>query len=297
MIREKAVFFRAPDLDELEMLRATYVRHTFSRHTHPGYVIGMIERGVEVFHYRGRLHHACAGDVVVINPDMVHTGHAGHRLGWTYRMFYPSIEIMLRVADQIAGRPAGMPYFTQAVIKDPDMAARLWQLHFALERTPSALERQTRFHEVMGLLVLRHAGNPPSVKRIGSERDAVRQAIDFIEATLSENISLEMLSARVGLSPFHLSRVFRRQTGLPPHAYRKQQRIQLVKRLLAQGVPIAEAAVQAGFSDQSHLTRHFKQIVGVTPGRYTAVKSFGPPFYPVGSTPRDRLSKVNGESL
>ena len=89
-----------------------------------------------------------------------------------------------------------------------------------------------------------------------------------VHDNLAENTSLEELRVHVGLSPFYFSRIFRQYTGLPPHAYRKQQRVQLAKQLLRNDVPIAQVAAESGFSDQSHLTRHFKQIVGVTPGQY-----------------------------
>jgi AraC-like DNA-binding protein len=64
------------------------------------------------------------------------------------------------------------------------------------------------------------------------------------------------------------SRMFARHMGLPPHAYRKQKRIRKAKQMLIDRVPISRVAVETGFADQSHLTRHFKQVVGVTPGQY-----------------------------
>ena len=267
-MKEQATFWRAADLGDLELLKATYISHTFTRHTHPGYVIGMIERGVEVFYYRGEVHAAMPGDVVVINPDEVHTGHSGDELGWTYRMFYPSIDILRQVALGIDDSAAGTPYFKQAVIKDRSLAVEIQKLHELLEASQCALERQTAFYSVMGRLLVRHAGHAPTVKRIGSEQHAVKKAVAHVHDTLAENISLDELSAHVGLSPFYFSRIFRQITGLPPHAYRKQQRVQMAKQLLRVGTPIAQVAAESGFSDQSHLTRNFKQIVGITPGQY-----------------------------
>ena len=72
----------------------------------------------------------------------------------------------------------------------------------------------------------------------------------------------------INFSPFHLVRVFRAATGLPPHAYLTQVRLQHAKRLLAAGALIAWVAADTGFTDQSHLARHFKQVTGVTPGQY-----------------------------
>lgn len=267
-IKETATFWHAPDLGDLELLKATYISHTFSRHTHPGYVIGMIERGVEVFYYRGETHFATPGDVVIINPDMVHTGHSGDEHGWTYRMFYPSIEVIKNVSEHMADAPVDTPYFKEAVIKNKPLAGKIRRLHHLLENSQCSLERQSQFYEVMTELILTYACNAPSLKKTRPERKAVRQVIDIINENLAENISLEALSAKVGLSPFYFSRVFQKQTGLPPHAFRKLQRIQSAKRLLRDQVPIAQVAVQTGFSDQSHLTRHFKQVVGVTPGQY-----------------------------
>jgi AraC-like DNA-binding protein len=81
-------------------------------------------------------------------------------------------------------------------------------------------------------------------------------------------VTLRALARFAGLSAFHLCRVFREAVGMPPHAYQTQIRVRRAKSLLAAGVPIARAAAEAGFYDQSHLTRHFKRIVGLTPGRY-----------------------------
>jgi AraC-like DNA-binding protein len=270
-MKESATFWHASDIGGLELLKATYVSHTFARHTHEGYVIGVIERGVEVYDYRGATHFAMPGDIVVINPDMVHTGHAGVEAGWTYRMFYPSVGLIKGLAENISQRSADAPYFNATVIKDPGLAQDIRALHHVLEQSSLRMERQSCFYEVMGRLLLKHAGNPPVVKPAGQEGRAVNKAVGYIHATLGENISLEQLSAHVGLSPFYFSRVFSKHMGLPPHAYRKQQRIHAAKQLLLGGMPIAEVAAETGFADQSHLTRHFKQIVGVPPGQYAGL--------------------------
>ncbi len=268
MMKESATFWHAPDIGDLELLKATYISHTFSRHTHQGYVVGMIERGVEVFYYRGETHAALPGDVVVINPDEVHTGHSGDKHGWTYRMLYPTVQTLKMVADAMADRPVDMPWFPRAVIKDRRLSLKIQQLHRLLEQSTSRLERQVNYYDVMGELIRTQAGNAPTVKKQGFERLAVKKARQLIDDTLAENISLESMSDHVGLSPFYFTRIFRQHTGLPPHAYRKQQRIQMAKQLLRTQMPISQVAAETGFSDQSHLTRQFKQIVGVTPGQY-----------------------------
>lgn len=96
----------------------------------------------------------------------------------------------------------------------------------------------------------------------------MRLARSFINEHFAGSISLEELGRLTNLSPFHLHRAFRRQTGMPPHAYQIQVQVNGAKQLLLRGWPLAEVALATGFADQSHLTRHFRRLVGMTPGRY-----------------------------
>ena len=178
------------------------------------------------------------------------------------------------MAFSMSERTGPAPYFKDAVIRDRRLASRMLGLHHLLERSGSRLARETLFFEVMGELVAKYATPAPQPRPLRCERKAVNQAVAYIQDNLTENISLKELSRHVGLSPFYLSRIFQQQVGLPPHAYQKQQRIYLAKQLLRCNTPIATAAAQAGFADQSHLTRHFKQILGVTPGLIASPQRF-----------------------
>ncbi len=110
----------------------------------------------------------------------------------------------------------------------------------------------------------------PATRRIrvrAPDHPAVVRARAYLDASAGP-VSLDVLAGAVRLSKSHLARLFRNQVGLPPHAYSVRLRIAKACRLLADGVPIAEAAQAAGFADQSHLTRHFKGRLGLTPGAY-----------------------------
>jgi len=108
---------------------------------------------------------------------------------------------------------------------------------------------------------------PRRLRGEGREHPAVSRAVAYLEASAGP-VSLDALARVVQLSKSHLVRLFRTQIGLPPHAYLLRLRISRACRLLAGGMPIAEAAHAAGFADQSHLTRHFKYYLGLTPGAY-----------------------------
>lgn len=102
----------------------------------------------------------------------------------------------------------------------------------------------------------------------GDGSTAVARARALLDARLTDAVTLEELSAHARLDKFHLTRAFRRQVGLPPHAYVTHRRVALAQTLLARGVPQADVALKVGFYDQSQLHRHFKRILGLTPGAY-----------------------------
>ncbi len=97
---------------------------------------------------------------------------------------------------------------------------------------------------------------------------AVARARALLDERLTETIALDELAAHARLDKFHLCRAFRDQVGLPPHAYVTHRRVSRAQELLARGIPQAEVAASVGLYDQSQLHRHFKRILGVTPGAF-----------------------------
>lgn len=91
-----------------------------------------------------------------------------------------------------------------------------------------------------------------------------------LENKSNENVRLDFLAAEVGLSKSHLVRTFKHCYGTSPHQYQVHCRVRLARRLLMQSKTLAAVALECGFADQSHFTRLFKRIVGVTPGEYRA---------------------------
>lgn len=269
-MREQTHYWHNPTLDNLELLHATYVTHRFAPHVHEGYAIGVIVRGVEAFAYRGTNHVASAGSIVLINPGEVHTGHAVTPIGWTYRMLYPDAEQLRRVAAQIRGKRVDYPFFSHAVIEDPDLARHLIAVHQQLEMGVDILTEESLWLGVLAKLITRHADakhtlTSPLPK---AGRETIRQALAYLHDHYATAISLDDLASLVYLSPYHFVRLFKAELGIPPHAYLIQLRVHRAKALLAQGLPIAAVAQHVGFTDQSHLSRHFKRIVGVPPGQY-----------------------------
>ncbi|MES1022000.1 AraC family transcriptional regulator [Gloeocapsa sp. BRSZ] len=266
--QEKIKFWREQvALSHLELLHARYITHSFSRHAHDTFAIGVIEQGAEAFSYQGEKHVAPTGSVVVINPGEVHTGSAASLdIGWTYRMLYPDVKLLQQATSD--AQQTSNPYFPIAVIQDCQLARWILQLHHTLENATSALEKDSCVLWTFAQLVTRYAGKRPIWSSVSQEPHAVQRVREYLEAQYAENISLDAIARVANLSPFYLIRTFRKCTGLPPYEYLTQIRIARAKILLAQGCAISQVANNTGFADQSHLTRHFKRVIGVTPGQY-----------------------------
>jgi AraC family transcriptional regulator len=101
-------------------------------------------------------------------------------------------------------------------------------------------------------------------------RAKLRAVVEYIEEHLDAGPSLAQLAAVARLSCYHFARQFKAATGLPPHQYVILRRVERAKQLMQAGsdLSLAEVAVEAGFSDQSQFSRHFKRLVGVTPGQF-----------------------------
>ena len=265
---ESAKIWRADDLGDIELLHARYRTYTFAKHMHEGAAFGIIEAGVETFYYQGAQHAAPAGHVIVFNPGEAHTGEAADTGGWRFRMFYLDAGLLKRAVQDMSEKAADIPFFPEPIIHDAQTVLMLRNLLISLEEGGSLLERESRFLWTLAQFAKLHADSPARERAAGDERGVVRLVRDYLEGHYRSNVSLEEIVALSGLSAYHLIRVFRQQVGLPPHAYLQQVRVNKARRLLRKGRSIIDVALMTGFTDQSHFTRHFKKMTGVTPGQY-----------------------------
>ena len=97
---------------------------------------------------------------------------------------------------------------------------------------------------------------------------ARRRVQDLIEAKLADPLHLADLAREAGQSEFHFARAFKTSLGITPHEYLNRRRIEKARQLIARGDSLAEVALACGFSNQSHLNRQFRRLVGMSPGRY-----------------------------
>ncbi|MFJ3586507.1 AraC family ligand binding domain-containing protein [Streptomyces sp. NPDC090127] len=270
---ERARYWRYEELPGVDLLHAHYVRKAFARHTHETFVFAAITDGVEAFHYRDRLVQAGPGQIALVNPDTPHTGHAGVPEGWTYRTIYPDAELIRSIAaDTIALR--GDVGFTDPVVDDPYAAQLVIGVHRAAEEG-NALAADSLLRLVTARMLRSHGGRtaPLAPRSAGARNAAHARAV--LEERMIDPPTLERLSADLGTSPFALLRAFRDAYGMPPHTWLTDARVRRARRLLDTGTAPAEAAAAVGFTDQSHLNRHFVRSVGVPPGAYQRSRRAG----------------------
>lgn len=267
---DEARFFRSPALPGAELLTARFFSHSFAPHWHEGFVIAVITAGAEGYRYRGARRVAEPWTLACINPGEIHTGERAADEGWAYRVFYPSAELLHGLARQLChGQPCSLPRLPHEVIRDAALARALARAHVLLEGGQDLLEAQTATLDALTTLLYRHAELTPSpIAAPDRGRGHVEAMRERLAENLSEQLTLFDLGAAVGLSPFHAARLFTREAGMPPHAWRNALRVNRSLDLLRTGARVAEAAQACGFSDQSHYTRHFRRMFGVAPGQW-----------------------------
>ena len=269
--KEIAKYWSPTGIDGIECLYGNYFTFAFAPHFHKGFMVGVIERGANVFACRGKEQTASCGDVILLNPEEVHTGRAlDKETGMAVRMLFINPDVLRYVRNVVRGGSARAPIFAKTVAHDKTASSALARLHHALESSESVLEQECLFLSVAAQLLMRHSDSSGSDQKIGNENAAVVRVCEYIVEHASENISLDDLAKVAYLSPFHLLRVFGKKTGLPPHAYQTQVRIHKAKGLLRHDSTIAQVALATGFFDQAHFSKQFKRYVGITPGQFLA---------------------------
>lgn len=199
------------------------------------------------------------------NPGEMHDGAPldGSARGW--RMIYLDPAL---VGNEVEGDFAGPVEIVHPVARDPLLARHFGALFGCLTAVrPDRLATEENLVRSLMCLLGRHG----MTRSLSSRRSpCVKKALHRLDSAPDARVTLAELAALAGVSRFQLLRGFAREVGITPHAYLVQRRVCVARKLLANGQTPAQAAIQAGFADQSHMTRAFVRHLGITPGRYRA---------------------------
>jgi AraC-like DNA-binding protein/mannose-6-phosphate isomerase-like protein (cupin superfamily) len=278
----------------VEVLKATYQSQIFTRHTHDTYTLGMVLGGAGTFWCRGTEHFAGKGDIVAIPPGEVHTGSVGSGVdALSYLAIYLPVGLAIRHSESAGLRGGKPPEFGAVLFRDAIVRRAFEALNKAVGTVDVSRHRNVRANaddlgtldeaaaeegvcvaiaELMRGHAERSAPNETLNPRrgIASESRVVGVIRAVIEDSYSkpDQTSLHALAKCAGVTPFRVIRAFREATGLSPHHYLIQVRVERARRFLAEGAIPSMTALMTGFTDQSHLTYHFKKYLGITPANY-----------------------------
>ena len=235
----------------------------FPRHLHDGYVLWLNSESGEHYQVRGESDVLEPGAVSLIEPGVVHSNRPCDTSRRHLRSFYFSETFLTETVGPKLG--TRLPGLRTSRLKDPALWRHLAGLHDGMLNGRDALRLEEGILGAFALLCERCG-----VASGRSDRGDIRmeRLVDYLHANLDRAVSLADLAALAQCSEHHVIRMFRRHTGLPPHAFLSQIRLERARRLLDSGVSIADAAARSGLCDQSHLTRMFRDRYGITPGRY-----------------------------
>lgn len=245
------------------------VMQAFPNHFHEHYVIGFIERGKRNLKVRGACHLTAAGDLLLFNPGENHACESQDGQPLDYRCINIEPAVMAKAAREIFGEAQQMQ-FLQPLVFHCELIEELRELHTMILRGERGVRKEEKFYFLLEQL-LRDYAEAAELESGEPLRAEIKAVCKFLTSHSTEQISLDQLGAVAGLSKYHLLRAFTRETGITPYSYLETIRIDRAKTLLKQGVTPAEAALSAGFSDQSHFTNAFKRFIGLTPGQYRRV--------------------------
>ena len=264
----RTYFVRLPHLANLELLHASNITHKYPPHIHEHLCVVLMRHGTESTTIRGTTHTSVAGSIFILNPEELHSSIS---VDAEYQVFkIPPFEFR-RIASDVQATP----YFSDFEIHDPLLFRSLLDLYSKLEESNSPLQQESEFVATIGMLIDRYAEKSFSGSgRDWNENHKVDFVREYLKAGYNENISLSHLTTLTDLDRFSLLRAFSNRVGVPPHEFQTQIRIAHARELIRNGCSISDAALRTGFFDQSHLSRHFKRIVGMTPGEYLSGCNF-----------------------
>ncbi len=240
----------------------------FPNHFHEYYVIGFVEDGERVLSCKNQEYTIQKGNVLLFNPGDNHACVQSDGGTLDYRGFNIPKEVMLDLVEEVTGKRA-LPGFSQNVIYDEEVTCYMRPLHELVMKGSREFGKEESLLLLVSLLIQKYG--QPFESCIPECPDEIEKACAFMEEHYNQRIYLAEIARCAGLSKSTLLRAFTKSKGVTPYSYLENIRIGKAKKLLEQGVSPIEAALQTGFSDQSHFTNYWSRFIGLPPGIYREI--------------------------
>jgi len=262
---KKAVY---DDKLKIEAYRFERNQQNFPNHFHEHYVIGFVEKGKRSLLCKNKEHSIEKGNIIIFNPGDNHTCSQNGSGTFDYCGINISQDIMLDLSEEVTGKRK-LPGFSENVIYNNEIIYYFRPLHKMIMKGTLDFEKEENLFFLISALIQNYG--QPFKSCMPKCRYEIEKACNFIKQHYNEKICLKQICQYVGLSKSTLLRAFTKSKGITPYRYLETIRINKAKELLEKGLQPIEAAMQTGFSDQSHFTNYFNSFIGITPGMYCEI--------------------------
>ena len=260
--RERLTFYRpatCPGVEIMDAIDSFEPWHVY----HEQFAVCAVRMAATNIKYRSKVEPVVDRSVSFFEPGEVHRNLKVHKRS-DFKVLFLRPEVFERAAGEMGART---PHFDLFPTSQEDLFQSVYSYCRSVEEHAEVLEQQSKLARCISHFMgcaERPARLPPNVDRAATVR-----ARNYLMERYNQAITLDELGMASGISKFHLVRAFATHMGLPPHAFQVHVRIERARSMLRRGLLPVEVAMIVGFADQSHLTRHFKRMWGITPAAYS----------------------------
>ncbi|MBN2429068.1 MAG: helix-turn-helix transcriptional regulator [Deltaproteobacteria bacterium] len=240
-------------------------RREFKPHMHQVFSIGAVDKGEVCYHLDTQSSRLCPGALALINPETLHSCNTTNNRTRSFYMLYLDVDWCLEVQKSL-WQIDSFIRVEEIRLDDAGLFIRYCETMKCLFSPETHLLEKEQMLVDLASSIFQAACTTRhhEAETIGD----VEQLKTILTQNLCENLTLKSLARQLNANPYTLLRRFKAATGITPHAYRTNCRIEQAKKYLQQGMDIATTALECGFFDQSHLHRHFRAMTTVTPQEY-----------------------------
>lgn len=233
----------------------------FIKHFHDTYTIGITHDGIFKSINQNKATNSYKYSTRIINPNEIHCGDSN---SWKYTNFYPTIEFMAKLYQEIYLKKH-IPIFEKHIIEDTNLYKLLLEFFISSFKKEDSLVVETNLINALSYLIKNYAQKEKNSLILFDDKTIIKNSLEYINDCIGEELSLDNLAKNSNLSKYHFLRIFKKSIGITPHQYIITQRVQKAKEMILKGEKLTTSALNVGFSDQSHFIKNFKNIYGYLP--------------------------------
>lgn len=259
------LFFKNHFLPFVELRFSRSSTASFKPHMHQTLGIGAVQRGEVLYNVSGKKAILAPGSLVVINPETLHTCNPANEACRSYYMLQLDTDWCFQVQRSMWEIKHFIGVEKTRIDNAPLYEQYCKTIEHLMDEKIHLQEKEQILFDLV-CVVFSVACSPQAKKK--ELTDKIEELKQILSADLRKDYTLNSLAEELNFNPYTLIRSFKAVTGITPHAYRMNCRIEQARALLQQGRDIVETALECGFFDQSHFHRHFKAMTTVTPQEY-----------------------------